>query len=575
MSYDIRKDNAAFFIMLEETLCYQACKFLVRFLIYTYIQRCYSCRLKKGKTLMKKIMCICLVAIMLLTGLKNSNSFTGMEKSIKDTTQKSIKTAEETSDSNIEAALQLYNGERYFDNDKIEERLKEEKELKNHIVWCVPTLSADTDVISSEKLKKINDYLSHKYNCYMDILYVTDDAEGSYNKGILSYLDKKYADVFFSGFTYDENDYNAYENLIKNNYAYDMADDLKQQKNASLYSAFNENEWVGMEKDGHVFAIPNQNFLPHRCYAAFKKDKFTKSEIKNLPNNIEDTLSCIETKNIGKNQLLWDISYYDILNSVGLCDMGGLWFSHTDGNVKSTFDDERLKSIIKSLNNLYNKNIISGNISLNDYEVETLGIINQKEKDIAFFADNATAENLKDDYYIKSFKYYYKTYDYSNTMINAKSDKHSQSMFVIDKVLNDKKVAVLLVNGVKNKDFKLINGYAYDIDGNEMPSNYIRTVFGVSDNVYNAESSDFGKDWDRSKKEYFNSENCNISYINGYMRDYRNTEDFEELYIKLDELCESADFEKDYKKAVIQSWKREKNARSLEIKNVKKFLLDK
>lgn len=575
MSYDIRKDNAAFFIMLEETLCYQACKFLVRFLIYTYIQRCYSCRLKKGKTLMKKIMCICLVAIMLLTGLKNSNSFTGMEKSIKDTTQKSIKTAEETSDSNIEAALQLYNGERYFDNDKIEERLKEEKELKNHIVWCVPTLSADTDVISSEKLKKINDYLSHKYNCYMDILYVTDDAEGSYNKGILSYLDKKYADVFFSGFTYDENDYNAYENLIKNNYAYDMADDLKQQKNASLYSAFNENEWVGMEKDGHVFAIPNQNFLPHRCYAAFKKDKFTKSEIKNLPNNIEDTLSCIETKNIGKNQLLWDIFYYDILNSVGLCDMGGLWFSHTDGNVKSTFEDERLKSIIKSLNNLYNKNIISGNISLNDYEVETLGIINQKEKDIAFFADNATAENLKDDYYIKTFKYYYKTYDYSNTMINAKSDKHSQSMFIIDKVLNDKKVAVLLVNGVKNKDFKLINGYAYDIDGNEMPSNYIRTVFGVSDNVYNAESSDFGKDWDRSKKEYFNSENCNISYINGYMRDYRSTEDFEELYIKLDELCESADFEKDYKKAVIQSRKREENARSLEIKNVRKFLLDK
>lgn len=92
--------------------------------------------------------------------------------------------------------MQLYNGEKYFDNDKIEERLKEEKELKNHIVWCVPTLSADTDVISSEKLKKINDYLSHKYNCYMDILYVTDDAEGSYNKGILSYLDKKYADVF-------------------------------------------------------------------------------------------------------------------------------------------------------------------------------------------------------------------------------------------------------------------------------------------------------------------------------------------------------------------------------------------
>ena len=55
----------------------------------------------------------------------------------------------------------------------------------------------------------------------------------------------------------------------------------------------------------------------------------------------------------------------------------------------------------------------------------------------------------------------------------------------------------------------------------------------------------------------------------------RNTEDFEELYIKLDELCESADFEKDYKKAVIQSRKREENARSLEIKNVRKFLLDK
>lgn len=37
---------------------------------------------------MKKIMCICLVAIMLLTGLKDNNSFTGKEKSIKDTTQK-------------------------------------------------------------------------------------------------------------------------------------------------------------------------------------------------------------------------------------------------------------------------------------------------------------------------------------------------------------------------------------------------------------------------------------------------------------------------------------------------------
>ena len=79
-------------------------------------------------------------------------------------------------------------------------------------------------------------------------------------------------------------------------------------------------------------------------------------------------------------------------------------------------------------------------------------IINQKSTNIAFFVDDATAENLKNDYYVKSFKYYYKTYDYSNTMINAKSDKHSESMFVIDKVLNDKNVAVLLVNGVKNKE---------------------------------------------------------------------------------------------------------------------------
>ena len=245
---------------------------------------------------MKKIMCICLVAIMLFIGLKNKNSFTGMEKSIKDTTQKNKKIIEKNSDNNIEAALQLYNGEKYFDDDKIEKKLKEEKELKNHIVWCVPTVSADTDVISREKIKKINGYLSHKYKCYMDILYVTDDAEGSYNKGILGYLDKQYVDVFFSGFTYDEDDYNAYENLIENNYAYDMSYDLKQQKNASLYNAFNENEWVGIEKDGHVFAIPNQNFLPHRCYAAFKKDKFTKSEIKNLPDNkdIVDLTSILE-----------------------------------------------------------------------------------------------------------------------------------------------------------------------------------------------------------------------------------------------------------------------------------------
>ena len=259
---------------------------------------------------MKKIMCICFLVIIIFTGCKKNNGFTSSEKSMKMT--------EENLDNNIETALQLYNGEKYIADYEIENKLKEEKKQKNHIVWCVPTLSADTDVISSENIKKINDYLSHKYKCYIDILYVTDDAEGSYNKGILSYLDKQYVDVFFSGFTYDENDYNAYENLIKNNYAYDMSDDLKQQKNASLYSAFNENEWVGMEKEGHVFAIPNQNFLPHRCYAAFKKDKFTKSEIKNLPDNIEDTLSCIETKNIGKKQLLWDISYYDILNSVGL-----------------------------------------------------------------------------------------------------------------------------------------------------------------------------------------------------------------------------------------------------------------
>ena len=55
--------------------------------------------------------------------------------------------------------------------------------------------------VDDENIKKINDYLSHKYKCYIDILYVTDDAEGSYNKGILSYLDKQYVDVFFSGFT--------------------------------------------------------------------------------------------------------------------------------------------------------------------------------------------------------------------------------------------------------------------------------------------------------------------------------------------------------------------------------------
>lgn len=66
-----------------------------------------------------------------------------------------MKMTEENLDNNIETALQLYNGEKYIADYEIENKLKEEKKQKNHIVWCVPTLSADTDVISSENIKKI------------------------------------------------------------------------------------------------------------------------------------------------------------------------------------------------------------------------------------------------------------------------------------------------------------------------------------------------------------------------------------------------------------------------------------
>lgn len=503
----------------------------------------------------KKIISIFFIVIIIFTGCNgNKNKFTNSVDSSKKNLKSNI-------NYNKQAKLQLYNGKEYIKISDIESKLKEEKNIKNHVVWCVPTVDTDMEIIKEKNIKKINNYIQDKYNCCLNILYLTDDANGSYGRSLLSYLKNKYVDIYFSGFTYSDEDYNFYEKLIKDNYAYDITYDLKKEKNSSLYHAFNENEWKGMEYNGHVFAIPNQDFLTHRAYAAFKKNKFSKSEIEKLSDNLEDILKYVENKKIYKEKMLWDISYYDILNTIGICDMGGMWYSHTDGSVDTTFNNTKFKNIIKSLNSLYNKRVIMDDISINDDVSETLNSINQKKSDIAFFIDDATAENLNSRYYVKILKYYYKAYDYCNTMINARADKHDESIKIIDKLLNDRYLSVLLVNGEKNHDYKLINGYVYDMEGNEKPSNYIKTIFGISDNAYNSKSSDFGKNVREGKKKYFSSAECNISVINGYKHDYQKIGNYESAYLMLDTLCKSKNFESDYKKMLKENSKKEVKAR--------------
>lgn len=489
--------------------------------------------------------------------------------------EKEFRNFSSENDVHVTPFLQLYNGNIYQNSNEIDRKLSVEKSMKNHIVWAVPTFGSS--LLSKSDLKNFNKYLSEKYSLYLDVLYINCDENGRYNDILKGFIKKNLIDIFQSGLVSVSNlshDCNSYKMLIKDKYASDLTDSVKRNK--KLYRCFSEPEWNGELYKGKIYDIPCQSYFSQRCYGLFKKTDFRKKEIKDLTDDVADSIAFLNKKNKDgrlRKSVCWSLSYFEMLNNAGVFENDGLWISHRDGTVMTAYDDEKFRDMLSELNRLFNNSALTGKLNLIESLAKNDERIKREKCSAAFLTDGYIADKLKKDYYVKRYKYYYKAYGYSGTMLSEKSEKKVMSLSLITSLLSDSHLANLLILGTRGKDY-FVNqeGYAADKDGDPCPQNLKKSVFGIYDDVINAVTGDFGRDPRIGKEKYFKSKKCRISKINGFRPDYTKIKRHGKNFLKSLKVVKSENFDRDYSDLINRFRKSEKYDRAEVQKEVNLFL---
>ncbi|MCR5202033.1 MAG: hypothetical protein K6D02_02930 [Lachnospiraceae bacterium] len=403
-----------------------------------------------------------------------------------------------------------------------EKALKDGRNDKNTVVWIMPYIGVE--VFTTERLNMFNQMIrDEKKDFQLEICYVYDDGEESYDKQLSSLIEQGYGDICNTGYTYTAKNLENYGKMKKEGYFRNLTEDLKTGNGKKIREAYSDYVWKSVTEKGEIYTIPNQYFMPHRGYLGFSKKYFKKDIIQKYDDslyNLSKYLTKTMKKKLGKKSMIWGLSYYDTLNSLGIYELFGVWGNQETGDFHSAYSDKNYKKILQMLHRMHKeKNLHQISDLENVTNIEK--IIKKGDFGIAVVPDNIDMELLKKNAYVVELPYYYKgDYDQGNALIQ-KSKKWEKAMELYGVLISSKKDANCLVYGKENVDFLLKNGFAYEIEtGEDLPARFIKQNLGIADQAYNSRTDYFGKDVSKSKKEYFKGNKFHESYFNGFIPDY-------------------------------------------------------
>lgn len=436
----------------------------------------------------------------------------------------------------------------------VEKALQDAGEQEETIVWIMPFVGEP--VIEKSTLASFNQQLEDRgESLQLEICYIYDDAEDSYDRQLKILLEKGYGDICNTGYLYTTENLKNLSEMKEKKYFRNLADILDSESGKMLKNAYSDYEWKSVEENGRIYTIPNQCFMPHRGYLAFSRKYFSEKIAETYDGNIEKLdqyLTDAMKKELGEDALIWGLSYYDTLNLLGIYDLYGVWGKESTGQFQSACSDERYTAVLKMLHHCREEGILNSisdleNILPEDMEKE----MRDGEFGIAVVPDNMDWETVKKNAYIVELPYHYiGDYAQGNAIIQS-SSKWEKVLRLYGLLVSSSEDANCLVLGKENEDYILKDGYACDVETQEsLSARFAKQNLGIADCVYNGRGEYFGKQVKKGKKQYFSTELFTESCFNGFKPDFTKLEpvfnslDYEESF----NIWKEADFEEQYRK---------------------------
>ncbi len=427
--------------------------------------------------------------------------------------------------------------------------LDQAKQSEDKIVWIIPTPISGA-WYEADRLVKFNEKLKKEKGLELELCYLQEN-DGQYGEQLQEILKKGYGDLCFSGSFFQTDAYfQDQKALVESGLLHDLGDLSGSEEERVIRDAFDEKEWKGVNGEDGTFFLPTQDFFPHRTYVAFSKKYIPQKKAEQFDGKLDSLMEYVDDMQedeLGRNTLIWNMSYYDTLYTLGIYQLGGLWYNHETGEAEPAFSSEKWYSVFKMLHDCRERDIMFRPIQWDATSTpQAYQKIRENKFAVAVFINDSLLEYVRDTSTVFELPYYFAEANTGHTAIVEQSEKKQKVYSLLSGVLGDPAYANLLILGEKGKDYYVKSGYAYTMDGEPAGAVVCRSAFSVNDLVYNASGNMFGKDVQKEKKAYFSSKKCRTSALNGFCPDFGEISSYpDEKYMKI---WKQDDFESQYKK---------------------------
>lgn len=348
-------------------------------------------------------------------------------------------------------------------------------------------------------------------------------------------------DIAFTGFGDASGVNNTYK-LLQSGLFYDLDHVLSGDTGKVLYNSFPENLWKSVKCDQHTYSIPSTLVNDQGLYVAFNRDYITDEKIKSWNGNLEGLYEMLQnTSFTGKDTyaFLYLITDYSFENLIGCEIRSGLLYDYDTQTVKNPLESDKFIGFLRTLDKMKNGGYMSSSVSyVNNTGLNDIGIRKDIESgNYAIALCSGTTDELfmRDNVYVKRIPGVLSSrINGSIGIINNVNDINAVVDFLA-KFYSSDKYGNILIYGLENEHYKVVDGIACNIDGSGLDDHYLtKLVLNLFINLLPVSGEDFR---DNRRQEYFSFyESLKVSPFIGFEPD---TEHLGNISVDLDDFMSS------------------------------------
>ena len=334
--------------------------------------------------------------------------------------------------------------------------------------------------VDSNRLKLFNNELlndGHKYQLKINT-FEYDFENNQYFIDIENELNSGNADVAFLGLGDDDN--NIYK-LINSGAVMNLDEVISSDKGKALYEAFPAALWDAVKCNGHVYSIPQANLDDQGIYAAFNKDYISDEAIENWDGTIDGLYKIV--KNVKWNdsdapRFQYLITDFGFDGMIGCEIKNGLLYDYDTMKIVNPLGSEKFINYLKVLEKMKNEGFMAESVTYyqnSSYAEEEANLSSGKYL-VALSSGEPEAYYAKNNIVIKKLAPFLPARINASIGISSKTTKLDAVLDFLGILYGEEKYGNILLYGRQDKDYKLIDGLAVNMDGSEPAYDFMTKV---------------------------------------------------------------------------------------------------